>query len=744
MTENNASGGCSSAEDHPESCVAVAPLISLSFAPLEQYLASFRASVTQDVNSLRSELSSAHLRIQSLEERLESSQQQLQYQERVSRSYSSTFVSLVTMSSVLKRLASYLNTLDPNTSEGDEGPADWLRKVIIIPDRDPSAGGSSGNTSPMLPPVQSRTDSVGGFPSAKRQGSLSAASEGSPSGISPRNGAAGFPIRGVAGGDARMKGIIRSEINAWYEEIGLVDAEARHAKTVAALSRAIQQVQDEKVSVSTCTGWMDALRSESRGVRDESALVKKRCMAVEALLEEQRTQSVQSLTQVHQSVSQRIDNIYATFGFKEILAPSASSAPSGSNGAVVPPPTTAGGPLAAPTPQPATVADAVPVIQDSQQYEVDDDGNRLAITSEVTSAVLRSTSFVTLRQKILDDLVERLSSNRTATASEIGVEMYAIRNDLKSRPTAGRVLEIIKEQVNVPALLSRCDQLSRQLEALESNVVLRDDFVTSLKTKADVTAMELRLTRDEFHTFERVNQSAFEAVGNQIQLVMDERQEISKIFRDVVMFYKRDVAKSNHHQQQQQQPPLHSSLTCSSNNLRGSSTGAHGKTREGLSLEDAAQNDLQRIIHQAAADPRGYIGAGSATPSGLSESRGQGGSRAGGRPRNQIPVVLKPLTESRAQNQSNIPFPPPPSRGNGATPSSRFTSPPPPHQPTGASDVVPLSKGGSPAAVPLTAHQEAYAKYVSEEQMKHMIEGLPPLPYEPTAAGKLGKGLATS
>lgn len=78
---------------------------------------------------------------------------------------------------------------------------------------------------------------------------------------------------------------------------------------------------------------------------------------------------------------------------------------------------------------------------------------------------------------------------------------------------------------------------------------------------------------------------------------------------------------------------------------------------------------------------------------------------------------IRPLTESRTQSQNVNPFsprPPPNNNNNSAADSAAAAS---------------SSYQGPGPAIPMTPNQEAYAKIVSEDQLRQMLEGLPVLPY---------------
>ena len=92
-------------------------------------------------------------------------------------------------------------------------------------------------------------------------------------------------------------------------------------------------------------------------------------------------------------------------------------------------------------------------------------------------------------------------------------------------------------------------------------------------------------------------------------------------------------------------------------------------------------------------------------------SRQAATSRAAHGAKSKTPI--RPLTESRTQSQNVNPFSPRP--------------PPPP--PTAADGITTSSAGGPGPAIPMTPNQEAYAKIVSEDQLRQMLEGLPVMPY---------------
>lgn len=643
-------------------------LLEVSVTPVQQYLQQFSEAVAAQFEALRSEVKTSAATIVALEEKLAQSNSKVSLMEQLARSHSQNYVSSATFASVLKRLAGYLNEIDPTTIEGEEGPADWLKAVM------PASGDAV-----LSPTMSGSTRSAVGV-----SGSLNLSPRHAPAPKSPLAGPSAAPSTST-NADIKLRGIIRSEICQWNEDTGIPDAAKRHEKTIAVLTKQVaglKELLEEKATLSTTSGWFESLRNDLRLLREDFAAGKKKTHMLEGQLAEATDRQVQWLSSSHQHLSTRIGNVFAMFGFAEPTdgvphfsqsaltsvvdkktSPTESGAatPRDLHGSVH------GAPPLSPPAQTLSSLSAPPALTNVEDCDED----------KTTAVVLQSTAFVALRQKILDDLVERLTSSRSATASDVGVEMFAVRNDIKQRPTAQRVVEMIREQVNVPALVARCDAVSKLLDALEKIAVRQEDFIIALRTKADVSALDVLLTKDAFAEYCNGHATSHEALSAQLDLIMQERKDISKIFKDVVAYYHHDVSR------------------------RDGAGDPHLQN-----VDDAAQLGLQSII---GGDPRLLQSSGDA------QRRQTPGSRAS--VRKAQPPVLKPITESRAQSQ-NIPFPP----TGGSRLGTLSTS--------NRSGAKTSTAHVSPPAVALTANQEAYARFVSDEQLKQFVEALPPIPYE--------------
>ncbi|CUG83138.1 Hypothetical protein, putative [Bodo saltans] len=760
----------------PQPLPALPPaLFHLQAHPLETYLSEFSTSVSQQLSSLQDQLNTANATISALQDGAKASQTTIQHLQQVVANNTMQQVTKTTMSLILKKLAAHLNEMDPtyNEEEGTGGTASWLATAIILPaagsgggfdsgapsptarsgggllssqnpfslaGKSPRGGGSTFAASPPPPlhgasgasklaTTETNNTGVSGSPPSPTS---SSSGGGAPTTTSTTNPIATIAMvkRTGAFGDAKLRNFVKAEIQSWYEEIGLPDAEVRHTRTVGSLSKQLTTVKDllaEKVSSSALTSAMEVVRSDAARSKDEGALVKKRLIAFETNIREALDLHHERLLSVHNHGSARVQQLYSIFGLDEPVIPrpaildsqssiggeggvrQSTSDPSSRNGSR---PTS---PLrrrssGAPLPLASSVSD-----EDAQDVGDNIDAASAGSYSKAKSAnILGCTSFILLRQRILDDIVERISSSRHSQASDMGLEIYTLRSDLKQRPTTQRVLEMIGEQVNIPSLIARCDALAKQLHRMERDVVNQLDFNVALKTKADVVAMEQRISREEQEGISDASNQRFEAIEARMKLLMDERQELGKIFKEVVAFHKRDGGGSR----------------------AGGFNSSMGSKPPGLSgFGDDAEGQLQAIL-AGSTDPR----AGAEPP--LSSSR-QGGARG-----SRKPVSLKPITEGRTQSQ-HLPFPPGAGRTT-ATPVGRATSsnnsgaaarpPGGTVAVTAAPSLTPLLQAitspthhGSGPALPFTTNQEAYARFVSEDQLRAHMEQLPPLPYERTS-----------
>jgi hypothetical protein len=716
-------------------------LFQLQAQPLEAYLSQFATSVSQQLSALQDQLHTANATIASLQDSAKASQTTIQHLQQVVANNTVQQVTKTTLSLILKKLSVHLNEMDPtyNEDEGSGGTASWLATAIILPTAGSGGGGiDSGAQSPtarggLLGSQTPFTGAAGKSPRSlttlgaapppplhvrAAEGTAVADSPPSPTAAaSSTNPIATIAMakRGGAFGDAKLRNFVKAEIQSWYEECGLPDAEVRHTRTVGSLSKQLTTVKEllaEKVSSSALTSAMEVVRADAARAKDEGSLVKKRLIAFETDIRETLDGHHERLIAAHNHSSSRFQQLYSIFGLDEpvVPRPAVLDAPLTGEGAkqsTSDPASRSGSRPTSPMRRRSSGAPLPLASSVSDEYaqdagDLDANGSAGSYSKTKSANILGCAAFVALRQRILDDIVERISSSRHSQASDMGLEIYTLRSDLKQRPTTQRVLEMIGEQVNIPSLIARCDSLAKQLHRMEREVVNQLDFNVALKTKADVVALEQRVSREEQEGISDANTERFEAIEARMKLLMDERQELGKIFKEVVAFHKRDGSRG----------ALNSSL--------------NGRQPGG----DDAEGQLQAIL-AGSTDPRA-----SAEPP-LSSSR-QGGARG-----SRKPVSLKPITEGRTQSQ-HLPFPPGAGRST-VTPVGRATSSnnaaarPPGLVAAAAPTMTPVLQSitspthGSGPALPFTTNQEAYARFVSEDQLRVQMEQLPPLPYERTS-----------
>lgn len=702
-------------------------LFHVQAQPLETFLSEFVSAVSQQMSSMQEQLNEANATIASMHSGAKSSQVNIQNLQQMVANNTMQHVTKASLSGILKKLAAHLNEMDPTYDEDTGvGSATWLVNAISVPQDNPSSS----------PTAASRGTLGGGGGGGAIPSAASPRASGTPKFDTPpsQSGVPAHipPKRTGAFGDAKLRGFVRAEINAWYQETGLPEAEMRHTRSLAALSKQLTGIKDsiaDKVGSGALASAMEVVKADTRAAREEGAQVKKRLQSFEADMREHLDVHHERLLAAHQHGSTRIDQMYHIFGLQEPLVPRPALLDAANHRtSLTTTPTTgadSGLPLAikrstsnetsrsesrsssatarrrssgAPLPPAPTVA--------SDDDTPDGDDNSL-VGGRKSTSVLSCGAFVALRQRILDDIVERISSSRHSQASDMGLEMYAIRNDVKQRPTTQRVLEMIGEQVNIPSLIARCDQLAKQLSRMEREVVNHADFNVALKTKADVVAMEQRISREEQEVLSMRTSDRIDDLEARMKLLMEERQELGRVFKDVVAFHKRDGGGGT---RGHQGSVLSGSLNASSNKM--TPIGTLRMAGEG----DDAEGHLHAIL-SGSSDPRA-----SAEPPQTGSRQGPSrGSRKQG-------TVVKPITDSRSQSQ-NIPFPPSSRNGGGAAaPLQHHTNAA--HSARELPPPLAVSVSPNGPALPFTTNQEAYARVVSEDQLRAQMEHLPPIPYE--------------
>lgn len=702
-------------------------------APLYSYLSNLHETVFTRLGQVTAELQSAKAQIEKLEATVASTAATTKATESLSMAMSAQMVTRSQFQKTVEAIKGTLRELDPTLelsalSAGGGGTGGSIQNSNSSPQRSLNATAAAvllttsigGNTSSSMPRTFSTASSPANSKFTKAHSENSEGEPSSPALSQTPSTSHQLPSRSQ---------IIRQEITSWYNEIGVRDAEERHKRTTDNLSRKMTQMQEqiqERVTQTTLSNSIEGIRKDMKNSNEETLLLKKKVVAQEEGLRSLEKRETAARLEGEQKLSNRIHAFYDILCItEESVVGAGMSGDSHHNHHSVRNTTsdntssmehhhTSNGREKAMTPildatreppgkievltRSSSVSGSPPsaVLGPEDMHGPHSDVAallELGISDPRSIAVLQSPVFSAFRQAMLNDITERVSSSRHAQSSDVGLELLALRNDVRQRTTVPRVVELIQQYANQSHTLAKWDQMERRMTEMSKMAVHGDDFVSGLKTKVDLCQWDQKVDRVELeckiHELtdlvnklkDESNMAIAEAkamartgarigptVTTPLKLVQHADDADAVLLPSIVAGDVRAASNNNHN--------VGRSLTSSSSD------------RAGAAPSRQTPNTNSRAQHN------------------------KSGMSTGGGGKNAQLASIKPLTESRAQSQNVNPF-----------------SPRPPAAAATAAVAVSPQWSGEGPAIPMTSNQEAYARIVSEEQMRHMLETLPPLPY---------------
>lgn len=355
-----------------------------------------------------------------------------------------------------------------------------------------------------------------------------------------------------------------------------------------------------------------------------------------------------------------------------------------------------------------------------QPTEVAGDGSMISVsplTTELVESMMASSPLLlAFRQIILKDVADRFAHGLELQAKEIGNRVTAIQDDMLSLVTEEKVLSLItshgKEEVR-----EIVTEYERRLMEIELTTIKRQEFVTALKTKADayLITQQTKVGASEMLSVEKRLYERIEELEERVAYYEAERSELREIILSLLKVDNPslDVSASKLFSGKvfpQFRP--RSVVYPADKSMNNESTSARASFVEpSVQPHQLADKPIYRLISSGTQDSTVFatLERGNGTSQSVSERAASGGA-----------------SHPDASLLSSAPSVEPNSTRSNKSISGKWTSPVRQTKPLEKPDANPVQR----EMIGLTRNQEAYARFVTQDYNRNVVESLPPIPYD--------------
>lgn len=332
---------------------------------------------------------------------------------------------------------------------------------------------------------------------------------------------------------------------------------------------------------------------------------------------------------------------------------------------------------------------------------------RVPSDEEIESYITRSPLLLAFRRILIRDMTERMTHSTDVQAKEMGTVVSGLKDDISQRVTSERVVDLLDNR-RTNETQNLVFAYGKRLKEIENNYVRREEFNTSMRTKADTLLLPVKADSAEVTELEKRLFNKYADLEERVAYFEAEREEFRNIVRSFV------------NMQQSLQGPLGS---VDVDHFFAANAPASSSASVTQDRKDTSRQGHSFAVQQVGdSDPRGVENAPPVTA-----VEGKQVYRVIGANRTTFATTAgSAAANSQSHDHTAMPTKPPP--GN-----STFAKSAPPTYMNKENEADASGSGRKREireAVGLTANQAAYANFVTKEINKSQVEALPPLPYE--------------